>query len=98
MLESLGIQIAREREAYFSDQEYAASLLGVAPATLEVLEKQAEAANAAPMEEDFEDSVEAAPLAWHAAPRRPWVLKFGIATSILLVALLGLLAWALWSR
>ena len=35
MLESLGIQMAREREAYFSDYEYAAAILGTTPEALE---------------------------------------------------------------
>lgn len=35
MLESLGIQMAREREAYFTDYEYAAAILGTTPEALE---------------------------------------------------------------
>lgn len=35
MLQSLGIQLARERAAYFSDYEYAAALLGASPEALE---------------------------------------------------------------
>jgi hypothetical protein len=35
MLVTLGIDMAREREAYYSDNEYAAALLGVTPAELE---------------------------------------------------------------
>jgi len=35
MLVSLGIEMAREREAYFSDYEYAAAILGVTPAELD---------------------------------------------------------------
>lgn len=35
MLNSLGIQLARERAAYFSDYEYAAALLGASPEALE---------------------------------------------------------------
>jgi hypothetical protein len=96
MLESLGIQIAREREAYFSDQEYAASLLGVAPAELEVLEQQAAVANAAPLEEDFDDFVEDPTLLWHGRPRRHRRLKVGIVAAILLVVLVALLSWAVW--
>ena len=35
MLDSLGVDMAREREAYYSDLEYAAALLGVTPAEME---------------------------------------------------------------
>ncbi len=35
MLQSLGIQLARERAAYFNDYEYAAALLGLSPEALE---------------------------------------------------------------
>jgi hypothetical protein len=35
MLATLGIDMAQEREAYYSDNEYAAALLGVTPAELE---------------------------------------------------------------
>lgn len=34
MLDSLGVDMAREREAYYSDLEYAAALLGVTPAEM----------------------------------------------------------------
>ena len=34
MLESLGIQMARERDAYFTDQEYAAAILGTTTSAL----------------------------------------------------------------
>ncbi len=37
MLGSLGIERGREREAYFTDEEYAAALLKVTPATLDEL-------------------------------------------------------------
>lgn len=37
MLASLGIDLARERDAYFSDHEYAAALLGTSPEELESL-------------------------------------------------------------
>jgi len=35
MLETLGIELGRERQAYYSDEEYAASLLGVTKQTLD---------------------------------------------------------------
>jgi hypothetical protein len=35
MLATLGIDMAQEREAYYSDNEYAAALLGTTPAELE---------------------------------------------------------------
>ena len=35
MLETLGIQMAREREAYFSDDEYAAAIMGTTPEALD---------------------------------------------------------------
>lgn len=35
MLSTLGIDMARERDAYYSDSEYAAALLGVSPESLE---------------------------------------------------------------
>ncbi len=31
MLDSLGIELGRERESYYSDYEYAAALLGTTP-------------------------------------------------------------------
>jgi hypothetical protein len=34
MLDSLGLQMGREREAYYSDLEYAAAILGVKPGEL----------------------------------------------------------------
>ena len=37
MLDSLGIQMAREREVYFSDYEYAAAILGTTPQALDAL-------------------------------------------------------------
>jgi hypothetical protein len=35
MLDTLGIQLGRERESYYSDYEYAAALLGTTPAEIE---------------------------------------------------------------
>ena len=35
MLSSLGIEMARERDTYYSDREYAAALLGVSPHVLD---------------------------------------------------------------
>jgi hypothetical protein len=35
MLDSLGIELGRERDSYYSDYEYAAALLGTTPAGIE---------------------------------------------------------------
>lgn len=35
MLDSLGLDMARERDAYYSDLEYAAAILGVSPSDME---------------------------------------------------------------
>ncbi len=43
MLASLGINLARERETYFSEQEYAAALLGTTPQELDCLAAQSDA-------------------------------------------------------
>jgi hypothetical protein len=37
MLEKLDIEMGRERDAYYTDEEYAAALLGTTPDTLEAL-------------------------------------------------------------
>ena len=37
MLQSLGIEMARERQTYYTDQEYAAAILGTTPEELEAL-------------------------------------------------------------
>ena len=36
LLDALGVDMAREREAYYSDLEYAAAILGIAPDDLEI--------------------------------------------------------------
>lgn len=86
MLSSLGIDLARERAAYFDDYEYAAALLGTTP---EAIESQLGAATeAAPAAEPTNPySPPAAPLP---VKRRPLVLADRWLGLVVLLALLVL--------
>lgn len=48
MLASLGINLAKERETYFSEQEYAAALLGTTPQELDSLAAHSDAEGSRP--------------------------------------------------
>jgi hypothetical protein len=86
MLQSLGIQLARERAAYFNDYEYAAALLGASPEALAAAEPPAPALTApAPPENPY-----AAPEAPLPSRRLPLVLGdrwLGMMTILALVVL-----------
>jgi hypothetical protein len=95
MLSSLGIDLARERAAYFDDYEYAAAVLGTTP---EALESQLAAAEAALPPAETGANPYAAPQSHLAAgPRRlvpadRWLAPATVTALVILPLLLILLA------
>ena len=95
MLGSLGIDLARERAAYFDDYEYAAALLGTTPDALE-----AELRAAKPVADAGESNPYTPPAAPLPVKRRPladrWLAWAVLLALVLLPVLIGSLLGLAW--